>query len=479
MYRTGDAARFAHTGTLEFVGRTDQQVKLRGFRVELGEIEAHLAQLASVEACAVKLLELAPGDARLVGYVVPRQPHPFDATGLKRELRRHVPDYMVPSLFVAMGTLPLTPNGKIDRKALPVPEAERPLHPGVAGDAYEALVCASFAQVLGLSKVGLSDNFFDLGGHSLLAVRLFDRLHELSSVRLPLATLFQASTPADLAALIRTQAAPTTPRKGARIRRLSAGEAPPELLFLVRAGETEEAELARYGALAAALDRPAVALTFELDADLTLLELAARCAEQAQSLKPVAPLTLVGRGVAGNLAQELAVQLEHAGQVVDHVVLLDSLAHVTFAAPTLAYLKAVPRNALRALSSFAGLPSHQRLPHLQHQAARLGMYLTHMLDSDLPGFLPDPVTDFDNQALPLAYSELVPSEWQTLGLHAARACRAPILLLRGRRRGLLPRASDSGWGELTQAVVQSMVVDHASDEALSSALLAALHNLRS
>jgi thioesterase domain-containing protein len=340
-------------------------------------------------------------------------------------------------------------------------------------------VCASFEQVLGRSQVGLYDNFFDLGGHSLLAVRLFDRLHALSSVRLPLATLFQAATPYDLAALIRAQASRPTPAKGARITRLCAGEAPPELLFLVRAGEAEEADLANYGSLARRLERSSVALTFELDADLTLSQLAAHCLTQARELGLAGVVTLVGRGVAGNLAQELAVQLEEAGETVGRVVLLDSLAQVTFAAPTRAYLKAAPRHALRALATVASLPPNRRLPHLRRQAARLGMYLAHVLDSDLPGFLPDPRAHFDPQTLPRAYRELVPSEWQALGLHDARACRAPIFLLRGRRRGLLPRASDSGWGELTRAKVNTIVVEHRLAEELSTALLAALQGLPS
>ncbi|HEX8355631.1 MAG TPA: condensation domain-containing protein, partial [Pyrinomonadaceae bacterium] len=200
LYRTGDVVRHLADGRLEYLGRSDQQVKVRGFRVELGEVEAALNQHPGVRE-AVAAVSEEGGHRRLVGYVVP-----VDAEGAREELsagelRRHLserlPEHMVPSLFVFLDALPLTPNGKVDRKALPAPEAaaqEAGRERAAPRTPDEEILCAVWEEVLGISRIGVRDNFFDLGGHSLLATQVISRVKQIFEVELSLRNVFESPT---------------------------------------------------------------------------------------------------------------------------------------------------------------------------------------------------------------------------------------------------------------------------------------------
>ena len=212
LYRSGDQARWRQDGGLDYFGRLDQQVKVRGFRVELGEIESALLEQPGVRQAHVVIRQLPGGDQRLVAYVVPAQgtteEPSFAVTGadhMREALKRRLPDYMVPSAFVLLESLPLTPNGKLDRKALPDPyiESRAEVEQRNPESAEEELVSGIFAEVLKLERIGMEQSFFDVGGHSLLATQVISRLRNMFGVELPLRTLFESPTVAGLAERVR------------------------------------------------------------------------------------------------------------------------------------------------------------------------------------------------------------------------------------------------------------------------------------
>ncbi|MET0395972.1 MAG: condensation domain-containing protein, partial [Longimicrobiaceae bacterium] len=199
MYRSGDRVRWRADGELEYVGRTDFQVKVRGFRIEPGEIEAVLQRHPEVRAAAVAVREDAGGAARLVGYAVPEAGASPEPAGLRTYLLERLPEYMVPGAVVVLERLPLTPNGKVDLAALPSPDA-------LASDDYaaprtpaEEILAGIWAQVLRVERVGVRDNFFALGGHSLLATRVVSRIRAAFGVEVPLRAVFEAPDLAGLA----------------------------------------------------------------------------------------------------------------------------------------------------------------------------------------------------------------------------------------------------------------------------------------
>jgi amino acid adenylation domain-containing protein len=195
MYRTGDRIRWSAGGTLEYLGRLDHQVKVRGFRIEPGEIETVLRRRGSVADCVVTARGEA-GEQRLVAYVV----GDVETDALRAHLRRSLPEHMVPSAFVFLDALPLTPNGKLDRRALPAPEyaagADRYVAPRTP---TEEVLAGIWAEVLACGRVGAEDSFFDLGGHSLLATRVVSRVRMAFGVELPLRALFEGPTVAEMA----------------------------------------------------------------------------------------------------------------------------------------------------------------------------------------------------------------------------------------------------------------------------------------
>ncbi|WSK77939.1 amino acid adenylation domain-containing protein [Amycolatopsis sp. NBC_01286] len=195
MYRTGDLVRWTHAGELEYLGRTDDQVKLRGQRLELGEVAGAAARHPGVTQAVAVVREDAPGDRRLVLY------YTGDASGVRSRLATVLPEFMVPAAVVALTEFPLTPNGKIDRRALPVPDAEAGSY-RAPRDPAEEILCGLYAELLGAGRVGIDDGFFDLGGHSLLATRLISRARTALGVELGIRDLFQAPTVAGLAARI-------------------------------------------------------------------------------------------------------------------------------------------------------------------------------------------------------------------------------------------------------------------------------------
>lgn len=202
LYKTGDLVRYLPSGNLQFLGRTDNQMKIRGFRVELGEIEVVLGQHPCVREVVVIGREDIPGDKRLVAYVVPVQEQTLTVNELRYYLKQKLPEYMIPSAFILLNDLPLMPNKKIDRQGLPAPDLTRPdlEEPFVAPSTFvEELIAGIWAEVLQLQSIGIHDDFFELGGHSLLATQVISRIREAFSIEIHTSVLFKSPTVADLA----------------------------------------------------------------------------------------------------------------------------------------------------------------------------------------------------------------------------------------------------------------------------------------
>jgi amino acid adenylation domain-containing protein len=366
IYRTGDMGRRLPDGSIKFEGRKDFQIKIRGFRVELGEIESAMAQHPLVREGVVIAHENGDGDKKLIGYVVPSDEQAATGTSISAELRnflkQKLPEYMVPSSFVLLESLPLTASGKLNRRALPasapdgqnlqdraayknsrakhlsaVPVSVRPR------TELENMLTALWSELLAVNEISIHDNFFELGGHSLLAVRLFARIEKKLGKRLPLATLFQAPTVAQLATIMesgpqnnstpawsslveiqsgRSESAPKYPSAAST----PATSKPP--FFCVHAlGGTvlEYYDLARH----LGEDRPFYGLQSQgLDGKqpphTRVEDMAAHYIKEMRERQPEGPYFIGGRSLGGMVAFEMAQQLKAQGETIGLLALLDT-----------------------------------------------------------------------------------------------------------------------------------------------------------
>src|SRR3954471_18267841 len=324
MYRTGDLARWRGDGVLEFLGRADAQVKVRGFRIEPGEIEAALVGHGSVAQAAVIAREDGPGGKRLVGYVVAAGAAVPDAAVLRAHLGRSLPEHMVPSAFVVLDRLPLTPNGKLDRRALPAPEQPVGAVRRVPRTPQEEILCALFAEVLGLERVGIDDNFFALGGHSLLATRLISRIRSTLDVELAIRSLFEAPTVEALCDRLNGSQPDRSPLDVLLPLRPS-GSLPP--LFCIHPGGGLSWS---YSGLMRHLpsDRPiyglqARGIAHPETSPQTLEEMAADYVTFVRHVQPTGPYHLLGWSFGGLVAHAMATHLQDHGETVALLALLD------------------------------------------------------------------------------------------------------------------------------------------------------------
>ncbi|HKG23470.1 MAG TPA: amino acid adenylation domain-containing protein [Blastocatellia bacterium] len=217
LYRTGDLARYMADGTLEFIERFDDQVKVRGFRIELGEVEAALLLHPGVQGGVITSREDASGQSSLIGYVVAAAGEALTANDLRAFLREKLPDYMVPSVFVMLGSIPLMPNGKVDRKALPDPAgrfADLGSNYIAPQSEAEKKISAIWKETLGVEKVGVHDNFFDLGGHSILMAEIFSKLQAAFKKEILMAELFEYPTVNSLARFLEQGSNRSSLKKG-------------------------------------------------------------------------------------------------------------------------------------------------------------------------------------------------------------------------------------------------------------------------
>lgn len=350
VYRTGDLGRWREDGAVEYLGRNDHQVKLRGLRIELGEIVAALQAVPGVERAEVLLREDRPGERRLVGYVPATAP-PADA--LRNALAQCLPDYMLPAAFVHLPQWPVTANGKLDRAQLPAPVAPAPAGPAPR-TATEQALAALFVQTLGLEHMpDRHSDFFALGGDSLSAVQLLLAIQQQWACDPGLGAIFAAPTVAALAARIDAPLVPTDHGLGGVLRLASGSDRLAPLFVIHPAGGIAW----NYRELAAALrplrdvhglQSPALDPAQPLPASIEAL--AAGYVQRIVGLQPQGPVHLLGWSVGGIIAQAMAVHLQSLGREVGLLALLDAYPSECWRAEP----EPDPVAALRALLAIAG-----------------------------------------------------------------------------------------------------------------------------
>jgi amino acid adenylation domain-containing protein len=328
LYRTGDLVRRLPGGDLEFLGRVDGQVKIRGLRIETGEVEAVLGSHEAVAECAVLVREGSGGEPVLLACVVPRRT--AGGADLAKEMREHLrsrlPDYMVPGSVLFLESMPLSPTGKMDRSALRRLELEEAGGERVeARDVIELELVRLWEEVLGVPRIGVRDNFFALGGHSLLAVRLMARVQERFGRELPLAVLFQEGTIEEMAARLRRDEI-EGPAASCLVPIQPSGPALPFFCVHPAGGD-----VLCYAALARHLGpgQPVYGLQSRgLSGDVPPLEqvseMAALYLEEIRQVQPAGPYRLGGWSLGGVIAFEMARQLRAAGEEVELLAMLDS-----------------------------------------------------------------------------------------------------------------------------------------------------------
>jgi amino acid adenylation domain-containing protein len=328
-YRSGDLVRYDTAGQIVYLGRNDDQIKIRGFRVELGEIEATLQSVTGIDDAVVTSVGVGE-DVRIVAYVKTNAEYVDDAT-VRNALKVTLPEHMLPSLFIPVDVFPLGPTGKVDRHALPAPTRDAFAAGYVApADELEARMCAIWTSVLNVPQVGMTDDFFALGGHSLLAVRIFNEIYSTFGVRLPLSALFDGPTTSELSARVRTLLANNDSDVddgwSTVVPIRPTGERTP---FFCAAGIGGNPMNLVY--MAAAMDRPFYGFQYRgVDGKRapheTIRDMAREFVADMRKVQPHGPYFMGGYSMGGVLVYEIALQLEEIGERAGLVVLLDTYA---------------------------------------------------------------------------------------------------------------------------------------------------------
>ena len=364
MYRTGDLVRWREPGIFEYLGRLDEQVKLHGYRIEPGEIEAALVEHTAVRQSAAKVHIDELGNKRLVGYAVRRKNHSVSPEELREFLRRKLPHYMVPSSIVFLDALPLTLNGKVDRRALPAPNRECPqlkVEIIAPQNDVEAKLIAIFKEAF-RTEIHLTDNFSDLGGDSFLAVELLLQIEQAFGIQLTIGTLFEVRSVSQLACVVENPAIP----RSEIVPIQPAGSLPP--FFCVNAGPLFKALANHLGT-----DRPFLGLTPMLPAmpSYKVEDIAVEAVRVIRAYQSEGPYYVGGWSASGVVAYEVAQQLMAAGDEVSLLALFDV------------------RNPLR--------PQQQRKEERREARRQKVRYLAKELSEvnlrDLPGYVSDKLTE--------------------------------------------------------------------------------------
>jgi thioesterase domain-containing protein/acyl carrier protein len=445
LYRTGDLARFLPEGEVEFLGRIDQQVKVRGFRIEPGEIESVLSAHPSVREVAL-LAQAGPGGARLLAAVVPEPGSAAETATWREHLRRRLPEHMVPSVWVELERLPRSPSGKLDRRALG--ESLRGVRAAAGSlaprDTIELELAQIAADTLGIPAVGVRDSFFSLGGHSLLAVRFLAAVRRRLGVELPLATLFQSPTVEDLAAIVRRREHATVPQIAVELQ----GNGAERPLFCVHPiGGT----VFCYLDLARSLgpDQPFYGLQAPVEARrqgaVSIAAMAEEYLRAVRSVQPDGPLRLAGWSMGGVVAYEMACQARELGEEVECLLLLDVAAPGQPSYPR-------QEDGGRLLASFARdlwALGGKRLAgrDLPDGADAFGRLLQTARQQDL---LPPDLTDDDVRR----WFEVFAQNHAAMAAYSARPYPGRLILLRAAERGRKDGRQALGWERTARGGVE-------------------------
>jgi len=381
MYRTGDLVRHLPSGDLVFLGRLDQQVKVRGHRIELGEVESVIREYAAIDDCAmIARREKDSTHTQLLAYVVLRAGVDQDAElhNLQTHIKAQLPAFMLPAAIIPLPQIPRALSGKVDGKALPTPEsAHMTKHQSLVEprDQTERQLARIWGEVLGVSPIGVHDNFFELGGHSLLAVRLFSQIEKQLSVQIPLASLFEAPTIAQQADFLRRQSSPEDHTRLVPIR--SGGDKPPLICV-----SPSIIDVITYHDIGRHLDaeQPFYALYSPLikqwnRALIPLEEVAADLLAEMRTLVPRGPFYLAGYSAGGVIALEIGRQLLGQGEEVGLLLLLDTFGPeypkmLPWVTPRIYNALLVLRRVQSYIWKFSLLNWKERLNYIRFEALR-------------------------------------------------------------------------------------------------------------
>jgi amino acid adenylation domain-containing protein len=451
LYRTGDYAAYRADGSIECRGRADHQVKVRGFRIELEEVENAICKHPAVAAVAVRVWPDALGGNRLAAYVVAKHGSHAPATELRVFLRTYLPDYMIPSDVIELAAIPLTSNGKTDRNALPAidPRTLRTIAALPSTD-VELKLAKIWAEVLGVDAVGLEDNFFDLGGHSLMLVTLFSRINREFEMRLPITAIFETSNLAELAKLLKSSA-----RLSSLVPVQTSGARPP--LFMAHS-------YLLYRGLSTALgsDQPFYGLReLEDEGNLSVKERALRYIEDMRTVQPQGPYRIAGWCAAGPIAFEIAAQLHLAGEQIALLLLFDSwlpgyaenLQKIGGKGHSFHLLKSLRGKLARYRTRMDGLDTMAQVRHgagllrRKLKERRDRFYVKHWAHMErVSNVLRVPLPQFMHNTTLKTYAALSQFEAETLPV--------AMTLIRARQTSFIAGASDAcGWDQVAQAGV--------------------------
>ena len=324
VYRTGDLVKYLDDGNLEYISRVDFQIKLRGFRVELGEIESILDAYPGIIQSICTIYKFSENDKRLVAYLKTKEN--LDISAIKEYLSNHLPEYMIPNIIQCVDEFPLTPNNKVDRKALPKPDIKTTgaVEESLSHTPSERKLLKIWENLLKVEKIGINDNFFNLGGHSLLAAQLFSDIEKAFGKNIPLSMLFKAPTVKTLSKIIDHE--PTQNLWSCLVPIQAMGSKRP--LFLIHGAE---GNVLMFKSLADRLgnDQPvfgiqAEALDGRTEIQADFKTVAGRYIQEIKKVQPQGPYLLGGYCLGGNIALEVAQQLQLKGDTIGCVALIES-----------------------------------------------------------------------------------------------------------------------------------------------------------